>query len=80
MTKLTFSVAAMLLASSSAFAGCAHGAYDLNQPHTATSATAGASTLHAARPKGVDTKATTGPSHALTQTDADVEGPPILGI
>ena len=56
MTKLAFSVAAMLLASSAAFAGSDHFGNNANQPAVDTNATASISQGN------VDTKVKTGPS------------------
>lgn len=85
MTKLALSVAAMMLASSAAFAGSDHGANNSNQPFGAVDATATASIPYTARPHKVDTKLTTGPSQTAPQTTApqtdagDFLGPPIPG-
>ncbi len=59
MTKLALSVAAMLLASGTAFAGSDHGANNANRPAVPVDTNTTASIP--ARPNGVDTKATTGP-------------------
>jgi hypothetical protein len=65
MTKLALSVAAMLLASSAAFAGSDHGANNANQPAASVDTAATASIPD--RQDGVDTKVTTGPSQAGVQ-------------
>lgn len=65
MTKLAFSVAAMLLASSAAFAGSDHfGANNANQP-VATVDTNATASIPARQ--YVDTKVTTGPSQGSVQ-------------
>ncbi|MBZ9678678.1 DUF680 domain-containing protein [Mesorhizobium sp. ES1-1] len=70
MTKLALSVAAMLLASSAAFAGSDHyGADNANQP--AVDANATASIPYAGRKDGVDAKVTTGPSQGSVQDIID---------
>jgi uncharacterized protein YdeI (BOF family) len=80
MTKLALSVAAMLLASSTAFAGSDHGANNSNQPLGAVDATATASIPYTARQNKVDTRVKTGPSQTAPQTDEDgFVGPPIPG-
>ena len=65
MTKLAFSVAAMLLASSAAFAGSDHFTNKANQPAVDTNATA--SIPYTAHQDGVDTKVTTGPNQGSVQ-------------
>ena len=65
MTKLAFSVAAMLLASSAAFAGSDHFGNNANQPAVDTDATA--SIPYTAPKDGVDTKVTTGPTQGSVQ-------------
>ncbi|MFA6157403.1 DUF680 domain-containing protein [Mesorhizobium sp.] len=66
MNKLALSVAAMLLASSAAFAGSDHyGADNANQPAVDTNATA--SIPYTAQQNGVDAKVTTGPSQVSVQ-------------
>jgi uncharacterized lipoprotein YajG len=60
MTKLALSVAAMLLASSAAFAGSDHFTNTASQPAVDTNATASISTRH----DDVDTKVVTGPGTA----------------
>ena len=65
MTKLAFSVAAMLLASSAAFAGSDHFSNKANQPAVDTNATA--SIPYAAPQDGVDAKVTTGPNQGSVQ-------------
>jgi hypothetical protein len=65
MTKLAFSVAAMLLASSAAFAGSDHFSNKANQPSVDTNATA--SIPYAAPQDGVDAKVTTGPNQGSVQ-------------
>ncbi|GLQ79069.1 hypothetical protein GCM10007881_25860 [Mesorhizobium huakuii] len=67
MTKLALSVAAMLLASSSAFAGSDHGANNSNQPVASVDTNATASIPYTAHAAGVDTKVTTGPSQGSVQ-------------
>ncbi|PBB23430.1 hypothetical protein CK228_22800 [Mesorhizobium sp. WSM4312] len=68
MTKLALSVAAMLLASSAAFAGSDHfGADTVNQPVASVDTNATASIPYTAHPAGVDTKVTTGPSQGSVQ-------------
>jgi hypothetical protein len=75
MTKLALSVAAMLLASSAAFAGSDHGANNSNQPVASVDTNATASIPYTAY---VDAK-TTGPSRPATKTDADEPGQGIWG-
>jgi hypothetical protein len=65
MTKLAFSVAAMLLASSAAFAGSDHFTNKANQPAVDTNATA--SIPYTAPQDGVDAKVTTGPNQGSVQ-------------
>ncbi|UDL89347.1 DUF680 domain-containing protein [Mesorhizobium sp. PAMC28654] len=80
MTKLALSVAAMMLASSTAFAGSDHFSNDFNQPLASVDGNATASIPYGAHHKKVDTKVTTGPSQTAPQTDAgDFVGPPIPG-
>jgi len=67
MTKLALSVAAMLLASSAAFAGSDHGANNSNQPVATVDTNATASIPSTPRRDGVDTKVTTGPSQGSVQ-------------
>ncbi|WP_214476031.1 DUF680 domain-containing protein [Mesorhizobium sp. dw_380] len=67
MTKLALGVAAMLLASSAAFAGSDHGANNANQPVAPVDTGATASIPYTARRAGVDTKVTTGPSQGSVQ-------------
>jgi hypothetical protein len=67
MTKLALSVAAMLLASSAAFAGSDHGANNSNQPVATVDTNATASIPYTPRQDGVDTKVTTGPSQGSVQ-------------
>ncbi|QND55818.1 DUF680 domain-containing protein [Mesorhizobium huakuii] len=68
MTKLALSVAAMVLASSAAFAGSDHFSADnANQPVASVDTNATASIPYTARPDGVDTKVTTGPSQGSVQ-------------
>lgn len=67
MTKLALSVAAMLLASSAAFAGSDHGANNSNQPVATVDTNATASIPYTPRRDGVDTKVTTGPSQGSVQ-------------
>ena len=64
MTKLALSVAAMLLASSAAFAGSDHFAGG-NQPSVDTTVTA--SIPYTATQNGVDTKVRTGPDQTSVQ-------------
>ncbi|UVK51713.1 DUF680 domain-containing protein [Mesorhizobium sp. AR02] len=67
MTKLALSVAAMLLASSSAFAGSDHfGADNANQP-VATVDTNATASIPYTQQNGVDTKVTTAPSQGSVQ-------------
>ncbi|WP_421917192.1 hypothetical protein [Mesorhizobium sp.] len=80
MTKLALSVAAMLLASSAAFAGSDHGGNNSYQPLAAVDGAATASIPYTAHQKKVDTKVTTGPSQTAPQTDEDgFVGPPVPG-
>lgn len=80
MTKLALSVAAMMLASSTAFAGSDHGANNSNQPLAAVDGTVTASIPYKARQNKVDTKVKTGPSQTAPQIDAgEFVGPPIPG-
>lgn len=65
MTKLAFSVGAMLLASSAAFAGSDHFTNKANQPAVDTNATA--SIPYTAHQDGVDAKVTTGPNQDSVQ-------------
>ena len=59
MTKLAISVAAMVLASSAAFAGSDHFSADnANQPVAPVDTNTTASIPYTARPDGVDTKVT----------------------
>ena len=74
MTKLALSVAAMVLASSAAFAGSDHFGAD-NQPVASVDTNATASIPYTAY---VDAK-TTGPSRPATKTDADEPGQGIWG-
>ncbi|MES0100281.1 hypothetical protein [Mesorhizobium sp. M0019] len=67
MTKLALSMAAMLLASSAAFAGSDHGANNSNQPVATVDTNATASIPYTPRQDGVDTKVTTGPSQGSVQ-------------
>ncbi|MER8575318.1 DUF680 domain-containing protein [Mesorhizobium sp. M1338] len=67
MTKIALSVAAMLLASSAAFAGSDHGANNSNQPVATVDTNATASIPYTPRQDGVDTKVTTGPSKGSVQ-------------
>ena len=69
MTKLAFSVAAMLLASSAAFAGSDHFTNKAGQPSVDTNATA--SIPYTAHQGGVDAKVTTGPSQGSVQDIID---------
>ena len=69
MTKLALSVAAMLLASSAAFAGSDHGANNSNQPAAAVDTNATASIP--SRQHGVDTKVATGPGQESVQDMID---------
>ena len=75
MTKLALSVAAMVLASSAAFAGSDHFGAD-NQPVASVDTNATASIPYAAP---VDTRVTTGPTRPATKTDADEPGQGIWG-
>jgi len=76
MTKLALGVAAMLLASSAAFAGSDHfGGNTGNQPVASVDTNATASIPYTAY---VDAK-TTGPSRPATKTDADEPGQGIWG-
>lgn len=66
MNKLALSVAAMLLASSAAFAGSDHfGADKADQPAVDSNATA--SITYLARQDGVDAQVTTGPTKVSVQ-------------
>ncbi|TSE05386.1 DUF680 domain-containing protein [Mesorhizobium intechi] len=77
MTKLALSVAAMLLASSAAFAGSDHfGAATANQPVASVDTNATASIPYAA---SVDAKVTAGPSRPAIKTVADEPGQGIWG-
>ena len=77
MTKLALSVAAMLLASSAAFAGSDHfGADAANQPAASVDTNATASIPYTAP---VDTRGTTGPGRPVTKTDAGEPGQGIWG-
>lgn len=77
MTKLALSVAAMVLASSAAFAGSDHfGADNANQPVASVDTNATASIPYTAT---VDTKVTTGPNRPATKTDAGEPGQGIWG-
>ncbi|MBZ9701845.1 MULTISPECIES: DUF680 domain-containing protein [unclassified Mesorhizobium] len=67
MTKLALSVAAMMLASSAAFAGSDHGANNANQPVAPVDTNATGSIAYTARPNGADTKIKTGPSQGSVQ-------------
>lgn len=67
MTKLALRVAAMLLASSAAFAGSDHGANNSNQPIATVDTNATASIPYSPRQDGIDTKVTTGPSQGSVQ-------------
>ncbi|MBZ9874318.1 DUF680 domain-containing protein [Mesorhizobium sp. BR1-1-9] len=67
MTKLALSVAAMMLASSAAFAGSDHGANNANHPAAPVDTNATGSIAYTARPNGVDTKIKTGPSQGSVQ-------------
>ena len=67
MTKLALSVAAILLASSTAFAGSDHGANNSNQPVATVDTNATASIASTPRQEGVDTKVTTGPHQGSVQ-------------
>jgi Protein of unknown function (DUF680) len=80
MKNIALTAAAMLLATTAAFAGSDHGANNSNQPLAAVDATATASIPYKARQNKVDTKVKTGPSQAAPQTDEDgFLGPPIPG-
>ncbi|WP_027059948.1 DUF680 domain-containing protein [Mesorhizobium loti] len=76
MKKLTLTVAAILLATTGAFAGSDHfNADTANQPVAAVDSNATASIPYTARQDKVDTKVTTAP-----QTDAgEFVGPPVPG-
>ena len=77
MTKLALSVAAMLLASSAAFAGSDHfGGDNVNQPVASVDTNATASIPYTA---SVDARVTTGPSRPATKADADEPGQGIWG-
>ena len=79
MTKLAFSVAAMLLASSAAFAGSDHFSDTANQPAVDTNATASIQNK-------VDTKVKTGPAnysvkkHGIQPTTKSAADEPGQGI
>lgn len=79
MTKLALSVAAMLLASSAAFAGSDHGANNANSPVASVDTNATASIPYIAPTDGVDTKVTTGPRHPTMQSNASEPGQGIWG-
>jgi hypothetical protein len=79
MKNIALTAAAMLLATTSAFAGSDHGANNSNQPLAAVDTNATASIAHTARQNKVDTKVTTGPSQAATKMDANDFGQGIWG-
>jgi hypothetical protein len=80
MTKLALGVAAMLLASSSAFAGSDHFSANAgSQPVANVDTTATASIPYTAHHRKVATT-TTSASQAPAQSEADDFGPPILGM
>lgn len=81
MTKLALGVAAMLLVSSSAFAGSDHfNAGSGSQPVANVDSTATASIPYTAHHKRVATTMATSPSPAPAQSGADDFGPPVLGM
>ncbi|ESY54306.1 MULTISPECIES: DUF680 domain-containing protein [unclassified Mesorhizobium] len=67
MTKLALSVAALLLASSAAFAGSDHGANNSNQPVATVDTNATASISPSPHQAGVDTMVTTEPRQGSVQ-------------
>ena len=72
MTKLALGVAAMLLASSAAFAGSDRfGGNSGNQPVASVDTNATASIPYTAQQNGVDAKVTTGPSQGSVQDIID---------
>ena len=80
MKNIALAAAAMLLATTGAFAGSDHGANNSNQPLAAVDSTATASIPYKARQNKVDTKVKTGPSQTAPQIDAgEFIGPPIPG-
>ena len=80
MKNLALTAAAILLATTGAFAGSDHGANNSNQPLAAVDSNATASIPHKARQHKVDTKVTTAPSQTAPQTDAgEFLGPPVPG-
>ncbi|MBN9217721.1 MAG: DUF680 domain-containing protein [Mesorhizobium sp.] len=81
MTKLALGVAAMLLASSSAFAGSDHfNAGPGSQPVANVDSTATASIPYTVGHKKVATRPTSSSSPAPAQSGADDFGPPVLGM
>ncbi|KRB23462.1 MULTISPECIES: DUF680 domain-containing protein [Mesorhizobium] len=81
MKNLALTAAAILVATTSAFAGSDHfNADTANQPLAAVDSNATASIPYKARQNKVDTTVTTGPSQAASQTDAgEFVGPPVPG-
>jgi len=80
MKNLALTAAAILLASTSAFAGSDHFNADTAKQPLAVDSNATASIPYKARQNKVDTKVTTGPSQTAPQTDAgEFVGPPVPG-
>jgi len=80
MKNIALTAAAILLATTGAFAGSDHGANNSNQPLGAVDATATASIPYTARQEKVATKVKTGPSQTAPLTDEDgFLGPPVPG-
>jgi hypothetical protein len=81
MKNLALTAAAILLATTSAFAGSDHfNADTANQTVATVDTNATASIPYTARQNKVDTKVTTGASQTAPQTDAgDFVGPPVPG-
>lgn len=81
MKNIALTAAAMLLATTAAFAGSDHGANNSNQPvASAVDSNATASIPYKVRQTRVDTKMTTGPSQTAPQTDeGEFLGPPVPG-
>ena len=79
MKNLALTAAAILLATTGAFAGSDHFNAD-NQPVAAVDGNATASIPYTVRQHKVDTKMTTGSSQTASQTDAgEFVGPPVPG-
>ena len=81
MKNLALTAAAILLATTSAFAGSDHFNSDTaNQPVAAVDGNATASIPYTVRQHKVDAKMTTGSSQTASQTDAgEFVGPPVPG-